>query len=248
MSDWLKKLIEKIKNSDLYKKIEKKLQEVAPATQNIPTKQKVMLGISLLLILDMSIYLVSSIAKMNAKETELQKISKNLEEVEYFESNTSALGALLAADKVYFIVDDALNVDVIFQEGNQSKEIKNLPIYSITRSIEKELIKANINYQWLKKEEPIKNAIVLPATILKELKAIKDKQQREQERLRYIEEMKNQRLREYEKKYNCEIIIEEPQPKIPGIQELEQQLQDENIPLEKRIKIRHELSKLKGEV
>jgi cell division protease FtsH len=161
MSDWLKKLIEKIKNSDLYKKIEKKLQEVAPATQNIPTKQKVMMALLLLIMLDMSIYLFSSIKKINQKETELQKISKNLEEMKYFESNTSALGELLAADKVYFIVDDALNVDVIFQEGNQSKEIKNLPIYSITRSIEKELIKANINYQWLKKEEPVPDFVIL---------------------------------------------------------------------------------------
>jgi len=98
------------------------------------------------------------------------------------------------------------------------------------------------------KRKKITNAIVLPATILKELKAIKDKQQREQERLRYIEEMKNQRLREYEKKYNCEIIIEEPQPKTPSVQELEQQLQDKNLPIEKRAKLMHELAKIKGEV
>jgi len=142
MSDWLKKLIEKIKNSELYKKIEKKLEEAAPATQNIPTKQKVMLGISALIVLDMSIFMFSSLANINKEETELQKISKDLEEVKYFESNNSALGDLLAADKVYFIVDDELKVDVIFQEGNLSKEIKNLPIYSITRSIEKELIKS----------------------------------------------------------------------------------------------------------
>ena len=161
MSDWLKKLIEKIKNSELYKKIEKKLQEAAPATQKIPTKQKVMLGISMLLILDMSIFMFSSMAKMNQEETELQKISKNLEEVKYFESNNSALGDLLGADKVYFIVDEALKVDVIFQEGNLSKEIKNLPIYSITRSIEKELIKANINYQWLEKENTQPQFVIL---------------------------------------------------------------------------------------
>lgn len=161
MSDWLKKLIEKIKNSELYKKIEKKLKESAPATQNIPTKQKVMIGIMLLLIIDMSIFLFSSLGKINQEESELQKISKNLEEVKYFESNNSALGDLLAADKVYFIVDDALEVDVIFQEGNLSKEIKNLPIYSITRSIEKELIKANVNYQWIKKENAIPDFVIL---------------------------------------------------------------------------------------
>ncbi|CAA6822449.1 MAG: Cell division protein FtsH, partial [uncultured Sulfurovum sp.] len=161
MSDWLKKLIEKIKNSELYKKVEKKLKESAPATQNIPTKQKVMMGIMLLLIIDMSIFTFSSIAKMNQEETELQKISKNLEEVKYFESNNSALGDLLGADKVYLIVDNELVVDVIFQEGNLSKEIKNLPIYSITRSIEKELIKANVNYQWLKKEKTTADFVIL---------------------------------------------------------------------------------------
>ncbi|CAA6802002.1 MAG: Cell division protein FtsH [uncultured Sulfurovum sp.] len=161
MSDWLKKLIEKIKNSELYKKIEKKLQESAPATQNIPTKQKVMMGIMFLLIIDMSIFIFSSLVNINKEETELQKISKNLEEVKYFESNNSALGDLLASDKVYFIVDEELKVDVIFQEGNLSKEIKNLPIYSITRSIEKELIKANINYQWIEKESVASGFVIL---------------------------------------------------------------------------------------
>ncbi|HFU74862.1 MAG TPA: hypothetical protein ENK66_01310, partial [Arcobacter sp.] len=90
MSDWLKRLIEKIKNSDFYKKVEKKLQEAAPATQNIPTKQKVMLGIMMLLMIDMSIFMFSSLSNINKEETELQKISKNLEEVKYFESNNSA--------------------------------------------------------------------------------------------------------------------------------------------------------------
>jgi len=161
VSDWLKKLIEKIKNSEFYKKIEKKLQEAASATQNIPTKQKVMLGISALLILDMSIFMFSSLANINKEETELQKISKDVEEVKYFESNNSALGDLLAADKVYFIVDKELKVDVIFQEGNLSKEIKNLPIYSITRSIEKELIKANINYQWIEKENVASGFVIM---------------------------------------------------------------------------------------
>jgi cell division protease FtsH len=160
MSEWLKKLIEKIKKSELYKKIEKKIQE-SSAQPTMPMKQKVLLGISMLLIIDMSIFLTSSLVNMNQEETELQKISKNLTEVEYFESNNSALGDLLAADKVYFIVDEALEVDVIFLEGNLSKEIKNLPIYSITRSIEKELIKANINYQWLKKENEVPKFVIL---------------------------------------------------------------------------------------
>lgn len=160
MSEWLKKLIEKIKKSEFYKRLEKKIQE-SSAQPTMPMKQKVLLGISILLIIDMSIFLTSSLVNMNQEETELQKISKNLEEVKYFESNNSALGDLLAADKVYFIVDEALEVDVIFLEGNLSKEIKNLPIYSITRSIEKELIKANINYQWLKKENEVPKFVIL---------------------------------------------------------------------------------------
>lgn len=160
MSEWLKKLIKKIKKSEYYKKLEKKLQE-SSAQPTMPMKQKVLLGISTLLIIDMSIFLGMALVNINQEETELQKISKNLEEVKYFESNNSALGDLLAADKVYFIVDDALKVDVIFLEGNLSKEIKNLPIYSITRSIEKELIKANINYQWLKKENDAPKFVIL---------------------------------------------------------------------------------------
>jgi cell division protease FtsH len=161
MPNWLKELIERVKKSELYKKIEKKIEETSKQKTFLPLKQKIILGVTTLLVLDMSIYLFTTLENANKEETELQKISKNLEEVKYFDSNTSALGDLLAAYKVYFIVDDNLNVDVIFQEGNESKEIKNLPIYSITRSIEKELIKANINYQWLKKEEPRPNLPIL---------------------------------------------------------------------------------------
>ena len=161
MSDWLKKLIEKIKKSEIYKKIEKKFKEIPPVKQNIPLKQKIIGGVILIIILDMSIYLFSSFTQVNKEETELQKLTKEIKEIAYFDSNTSALGQLLAADKVYLIVDEALNVDVIFQEGNETKEIKNLPIYSITRSIEKELIKANINYQWIQQESAMADFVIL---------------------------------------------------------------------------------------
>ena len=161
MSDWLKKLIEKIKNSDIYKKIEKKLKETQPVQQNIPTKQKVLLVISILLAFDLSFYVAHTIEKQNQEETELQKISKNMEEVDYFDMNESAVAELVKADKVFLIVDDKLNVDVVYVEGNLTKGIRNLPIYSITRSIEKELIKANVNYQWIKKEEESANFPIL---------------------------------------------------------------------------------------
>ncbi len=161
MSDWLKRLIKKIKNSDIYKKIEKKFKEAQPIQQNIPTKQKVLLVISLLLAFDLSFYLVHTIQQQNQEETELQKISKNMEEVDYFDMNKSAVAELLNADKVFFIVDDEFNVNVVYLEDNLTKGIKNLPIYSITRNIEKELIKANVNYQWIKKEEEIANFPIL---------------------------------------------------------------------------------------
>ncbi len=161
MSDWLKKLIEKIKKSDIYKKIEKKLKEAQPVQQNIPTKQKVLLVISVLLAFDLSFYVANVIKKQKQEETELQKISKNMEEVDYFDMNESAVAELVTADKVFLIVDDKLNVDVVYLEGNLTKGIHNLPIYSITRSIEKELIKANVNYQWIKKEETKANFPIL---------------------------------------------------------------------------------------
>ena len=161
MSDWLKKLIEKIKKSDIYKKIEKKLKEREPVSQNIPTKQKVLLVISVLLAFDLSFYIANVIEKQNQEETELQKISKNMKEVDYFDMNESAVSELVTADKVFLIVDNELNVDVVYLEGNLTKGIHNLPIYSITRSIEKELIKANVNYQWIKKEESHANFPIL---------------------------------------------------------------------------------------
>ena len=163
MPNWLKELIEKIKKSNIYKKLEEKIKEAnEKPKQFVPLKQKILFIITFVLMLDLSFYLISTMAKSNQEETELQKISKNLEEIDYFDSNTSALGDLLAADKVYFIVDEALKVDVLFLEGNLTKEIKNLPIYSITRSIEKELIKANVNYQWIEKENTPSGFVILP--------------------------------------------------------------------------------------
>ena len=161
MSDWLKRLIEKIKKSDIYKKIKKKLKEIQPAQQNIPTKQKILLIITLLLTFDLSFYIVNTIEKQSQEESKFQKISKDMAEVDYFDMNESAVAELLKADKVFFIVDDELNVDVVYLEDNITKNIQNLPIYSITRSIEKELIKANVNYQWIKKEEDSANFPIL---------------------------------------------------------------------------------------
>ena len=158
MPRWLRKLIitlkktsKKIKKSEFYQKIEKKMEE--ESVKPISLKQKILLVIVFILSIDLAIYTSTLIQNYNSEETELQKISKDISEVNYFDMNSSAVGELLKADRVYFIVDEALNVNVILQEGNLTKEIKNLPIYSITRSIEKELIKANINYQWIKKED-----------------------------------------------------------------------------------------------
>jgi len=158
MPRWLRKLIitlkktsKKIKKLKLYQKIEKKLEE--ESGKPIPLKQKVLFVMIFIFTIDLTIYTSTLIKNYNSEETELQKISKNISEVNYFDMNSSAVGELLKADKVYFIVDEALNVDVVLEEGNLTKEIKNLPIYSITRSIEKELIKANINYQWIKEDE-----------------------------------------------------------------------------------------------
>jgi cell division protease FtsH len=158
MPSWLKKLIEKIKKipekiktSEFYKKIEKKIEE--ESSKKIPLKQKILLVLLLVLSIDLAFLLSDSIKKFNTEETPMQKISKELKEIEYFDLNNSALHEFLNADKVYFIVDKELNVDVISIEGNLSKEFKNIPIYSITRNLEKELIKANINYQWIEKKD-----------------------------------------------------------------------------------------------
>ncbi len=161
MINWLKKLIKKIKNSDIYKKIEKKLTELQLVQKKIPTKQKILLVITLLLTIDLSFYTAHLIKKETQGENELQKISKNIKEVDYFDMNKSAVAQLVTAEKVFFIVDDKLNVDIVYLDGNLTRNIHNVPIYSITRNIEKELIKANVNYQWIKKEDNIANFPIL---------------------------------------------------------------------------------------
>ena len=95
------------------------------------------------------------------------------------------------------------------------------------------------------KKREFKNAIVLPTHITKELKAIKDKELREQERLKYIEEMKNKKIKELEEKYDCEIIFEDREP---TIEELEEKLTDESLPIEERAKILHKIALLNREV
>ena len=155
MTDWLKKLIEKIKKSELYEKIEKYLKS---EPKKIPLKQQILMVVLLVLSLDVSMYLVSTI---KGEETELQRISKDITELKYSDMNSSALNEILKAQKVYFVVDNELNVNVILKEQNASKEIKDIPIYSITRNIEKELIEKNINYQWVKQENIIHGFVIL---------------------------------------------------------------------------------------
>ncbi len=166
MPRWLRKLIillkktsKKIKKSEFYQKIAKKLEE--ESLKPTPLKQKILMVFLIVISIDLSIYLSMAIKSYNSGESEIEKISKNIEELNYFDSNCSAVEELLKADKVYLLFDEELNVDILFIEGNLTKEIKNLPIFSITRSIEKELIKANINYQWIKKEENYPHFVIM---------------------------------------------------------------------------------------
>jgi len=155
MIDWLKELIVKIKKSEWYQKIEKYLNA---QPKKIPLKQQIVMLVLFVLSLDMTMYLASSV---KGEETELQRISKDMTELKYSDMNNSALGEILKAEKVYFVVDNELNVKVILKENNSSREIRDIPIYSITRNIEHELIKNNINYQWVKEESRIHNFVIL---------------------------------------------------------------------------------------
>lgn len=155
MLDWIKERIEKIKKSERYKKIETYLQS---QPKKIPLKQQILMVILFVLSLDMAMYLASS---LKGEETELQRISKEMTELKYSDMNNSAVDEILKAEKVYFIVDNELNVNVILKEDNSSREIRDIPIYSITRNIEQELIKNNINYQWVKQEDMIPGFIIL---------------------------------------------------------------------------------------
>jgi cell division protease FtsH len=156
MKDLIKKLLRNIKESKRYKKAEKFLQE---QSADLSTKELAILGILSIIILDVSIYLVSSIK--GHEESNLTKISKDISEFNLFDMNNSALDEILKFDKVYFVVDDELNVNVILKEGNITKEIKDIPIYSITRNLEKKLIEKDINYQWIKAEKPNPPFIIL---------------------------------------------------------------------------------------
>ncbi|MCH9740087.1 MAG: AAA family ATPase [Epsilonproteobacteria bacterium] len=155
MIEWLKELIAKIKKSEYYKKVETYLQS---QPKKIPLKQQVLLVILFILSLDMAMYLAASI---KGEETELQKISKDITELKYSDMNNSAVDEILKAQKVYFVVDKELNVNVILKENNSSREIRDIPIYSITRNIEQELIKQNINYQWVRQEGMLPGFVIL---------------------------------------------------------------------------------------
>jgi len=155
MKDWIKEQLKKIQASEQYKKLDKFIEE---KSATMTSKEMVLMGVLLIVFADMSIYLGSSIA--GKEESNLTKISKDIEEISSFEMNNSALDEILKADKVYFVVDNELNVNVILQEGNRTKEIKNIPIYSITRNLEKKLIAKEVNYQWIK-DEPQSSPFVI---------------------------------------------------------------------------------------
>ncbi len=155
MRDWLKELIKKIKKSEQYQKIEKYFNS---QPKKIPLKQQILMVIIFIVSLDIAMYLASSV---KGEETDLQRISKDMTELKYSDMNNSAVNEILKAEKVYFVVDKELNVNVILKEGNRSQEIKDIPIYSITRNIEKELIEHNINYQWVKQEDMIPGFVIL---------------------------------------------------------------------------------------
>ena len=156
MKDWLKEQIEKIKKSEQYQKLEKYLNS---QPKNIPLKQQILMVIIFVLTLDMAMYLSSA---LNNEETDLQRISKDMKELKYSDMNNSAVNEILKAEKVYFVVDNELDVNVILKDGNTSQVIKDIPIYSITRNIEKELISHNINYQWVKKDGVLPGFVILP--------------------------------------------------------------------------------------
>ena len=156
MKDFIKKLLKNIKESKKYKKLEIFFQE---QSADLSTKELAILGILSIIILDVCIYLVSSIK--GHEESNLTKISKDISEFNSFDMNNSALDEILKFEKVYFVVDDELNVNVILREGNITKEIKDIPIYSITRNLEKKLIEKDINYQWVKAEKPNPPFIIL---------------------------------------------------------------------------------------
>jgi len=156
MKDFIKKLIKNIKESKKYKELEKYFQE---QSANLSTKDLAILVVLSIIMLDVSIYLASSIA--GHEESNLTKISKDITQFNSFDMNGSALDEILKSDKVYFVVDEELNVDVILKDGNLTKEIQDIPIYSITRNLEKKLIEHDINYQWIKAEKPNPPFIIL---------------------------------------------------------------------------------------
>jgi len=156
MKDWLKKKLEKIKSSQPYQRWIAWLRQ---PSRRLLLREKILLGIMVVMSIDMTLYLISL---QQGEESELARLSKEVEELKYSDMNNSALTQLLHAQKVYLVVDRDLNVKVIFQEENVTKGIHDIPIYSITRNLEQELIKHHINYQWVRAEEPMSGLVILP--------------------------------------------------------------------------------------
>ena len=158
MLEWLKEQLKKIKQSEFYKNLEKKLQEYP---QKMAVKQQILLLIVFIMFIDMTMFLATQISENRKGLTPFQKITEEVEEVHYFDSNRSVIDILLKANKVYFVLDEEYMTDIFFVEENQTKEIKSIPLSSVTRSIEQALIKEHINYQWIKQENHEPKLIIL---------------------------------------------------------------------------------------
>ena len=107
------------------------------------------------LILDMSIYTIRSYSiKETEKKSQAYKLEHKAKEIDYFK--TSINKEVKNAEIVYFIKDEVEGkpeIKIVINDKNSSKLIKNIPALSISMNLERELVKNNINYQWVKTEK-----------------------------------------------------------------------------------------------
>jgi len=153
MKEWIKKQLKKIQEHPFILLSQKKLKDF---NKTLLLREKILLGVMVVILIDLMIALFAPSVK-----SDFSRLYEEAKELNGVDLNNSALTEMLKADKVYFLVDKDLNVQVLLQEGNESRIMPDIPIYSITRNIEKELIAHDINYQWIEPKEGMGGLVIL---------------------------------------------------------------------------------------
>lgn len=147
---------------ELIKKVQKFIKKQKKEFKKKNKKDQILLIIFAVLMIDMTLFSARIMTnELTTKKSGFEKFVKNAKEIDYYDLNTSIIPKLIASEKVFFKTTADNSVIIFYKDGNDTKEVKNIPALSVAMNIEKELIDSNTNYQWVSGKKEIITPIIL---------------------------------------------------------------------------------------